>query len=81
MGIQKMKIKKRDGSDGEEIVLGSEIKPTDTIIDYVQQRIKMKTVTEKKTIEKTVHKYISNDGNLYQINLVFALLQYLFPYQ
>jgi hypothetical protein len=30
-----MKIKKRDGSDGEEIVLGSEIKPTDTIIDYV----------------------------------------------
>ena len=35
MGIQKMKIKKRDGSDGEEIVLGSEIKPTDTIIDYV----------------------------------------------
>ena len=22
----------------------------------------MKTVTEKKTIEKTVHKYISNDG-------------------
>lgn len=27
----------------------------------------MKTVTEKKTIEKTVHKYISNDGKKAQI--------------
>ena len=33
----------------------------------------MKTVTEKKTIEKTVHKYISNDGNSYATSLVWHM--------